>query len=91
MFLFNFAEHFAQIALNSGYLFYAFYRSDFLDKGIEVRSVVQLNDKIATEKAVVAVDIDASHHDFFFFWDNVCNVAYNSNVVIANNSERNRI
>ena len=85
MFLFNFAEHVAQIALNSGYLLYAFYRSDFLDKGIEVRSVVQLNDKIATEKAVVAVDIDASHHDFFFFWDNTCDVVHDADIVVNDN------
>ena len=50
-----------------------------------------MNNKVTTEKAVVAVDIDTSYYYFFFFRDDTRNVVHNPYIVVADNAQRNAV
>ena len=68
-------------------LFDPFDGSYFLDECFEFGSVFDVDVEVSAEESVVAVDVDASHHDFLFFGDDASDVVDDSNVVVSDNLE----
>ena len=66
-------------------------RAQALDKRFKFSIIVNHHYKIASEQTVVAVDVDAAQHEFFFFRYDVCQIVYNTDVIITNDAQRNGI
>ena len=73
--------------LNSAHVFDPFDGADFFDEGLEFGNVFELNDDGSVEEAVVRIDVDGAHHDFFFFRDDARDVVDDAQVVVAHHFE----
>ncbi|EJX03022.1 hypothetical protein EVA_08874 [gut metagenome] len=67
------------------------YGAQFLDQAGESQRVVHQDGQYAVEKAIVRVNADASQHDVLFLGDNRSNVVDNTQIVLADNVERNGV
>lgn len=54
---------------------------------VEGGDVIDRDGDMSLKKAVVRVDRDASHIYVFFFWNNRCNVRYDTDIVVSDNSQ----
>ena len=67
------------------------YGAQLLDQAGESQRVVHQDGQYAVEKAIVRVNADASQHDVLFLGDNRSNVVDNTQIVLADNVERNGV
>ena len=72
-------------------MFYPFYRFQFLDELIQFTIVFNHQHYITTKESIVRININGTHRKLILFRDNIRDIAYNSNIIIANDSKCNGI
>ena len=68
-------------------MLYALYGAEFLHQSFKASGVLQLDDEITLEEAVVAIDVDRSHHDFLFLGYYRSDIVYDADIVVANDAQ----
>ena len=68
-------------------MLYALYGAEFLHQSFKASGVLKLDDEITLEEAVVAIDVDRSHHDFLFLGYYRSDIVYDADIVVANDAQ----
>ena len=69
-------------------MLHAFYVAELFDELLKARGVFYVDCEVAAEEAVVAVDVDAAHHDFLLFRYYARYVVHDADVVVADDFQR---
>ena len=78
---------YSSAGLYSHYLLYAFHGTEFLDECICLCCIIYHHGYVSGEQAVLGLDVDASHHEFILFGDDIRNVAHDTDIVVSDDSQ----